>query len=275
MLVLPVDGAATLIVPRLERAPALGSPAAQGDLVEVAAWGETDDPLDLVVEALPLGASTGRLLLSDHLWAMHTLRLQVRLSGATFGLATEAIAALRSVKDADEIDRLRAAGAAADRVVEAIAGGRLVGRRESDVAREVRERLVDEGHDEAAFAIVASGPNAASPHHEAGDRRIGGGDAIVLDIGGVRQGYCSDTTRTLWVTGGGDIPDADFLARYATLEQAQAGATAAVRPGVACRRATRPRAGHRGGRLRRSVHPPDRPRHRARGPRGAVHRGRQ
>lgn len=234
MLVLPVDGAATLIVPRLERAPALGSPAAQDDLVEVAAWGETDDPLDLVAAALPLGASTDRLLLSDHLWAMHTLRLQARLGGATFGLATEAIAALRSVKDADEIERLREAGAAADRVIEAIARGRLVGRSEANVAREVRERLVDEGHDEAAFAIVASGPNAASPHHEAGDRRIAGGDAIVLDIGGVRQGYCSDTTRTLWVTGGGDSPDADFLARYATLQKAQAEATATVRPGVAC-----------------------------------------
>jgi Xaa-Pro dipeptidase len=167
---------------------------------------------------------------------MHTLRLQARMGGAAFGLATQPIAALRSVKDADEIERLRAAGAAADRVVEAITGGRLVGRSESDVAREVRERLVDEGHDEAAFAIVASGPNSSSPHHEAGDRRIGAGDAIVLDIGGVRRGYCSDTTRTLWVTGGehGGAPDPDFLTRYGALQVAQAKATEAVRPGVAC-----------------------------------------
>jgi Xaa-Pro aminopeptidase len=234
MLVLPVDGPATLVVPRLEQAPALRSPAAQQGLVEVAAWQETDDPIDRVVAALPSGASAGRLLVSDHLWAMHTLALQARLSAATFGLATEAIAELRSVKDADEVERLRAAGAAADRVVEAIAGGRLVGRSEADIAREVRLRLVDEGHDEAAFAIVASGPNSASPHHEAGDRRIGAGDAIVLDIGGVRQGYCSDTTRTFWVTGGSGRPDTDFLARYAVLQQAQAEATAAVRPGVAC-----------------------------------------
>ncbi|HVQ21759.1 MAG TPA: M24 family metallopeptidase, partial [Candidatus Saccharimonadia bacterium] len=58
--------------------------------------------------------------------------------------------------------------------------------------------------------------------------------AIVLDIGGVLQGYCSDTTRTLWVTGGAERPDADFLARYAVLQRAQAAASAAVRPGIAC-----------------------------------------
>jgi Xaa-Pro aminopeptidase len=234
MLVLPVDGPGTLIVPRLERAPALGSPAGQAGLVTVVAWGETDDPIEHVAAALPAGSLHGQLLLSDQLWAMHTLRLQGRLAGATFGLATEALAELRAVKDEDEIARLRAAGAAADRVVEAIAAGRLIGRSEADVAREVRARLLDEGHDEAPFAIVASGPNSASPHHEPGDRRITEGDAIVLDIGGVRQGYCSDTTRTLWITRATGRPDPDFLARYAVLQTAQAAAHAAVRPGVPC-----------------------------------------
>jgi len=234
LLVLPVDGPPTLVVPRLERAPALASPAGQAGLAGIAAWDETDDPIGHVAAALPAGAAPGRFLLSDQLWATFTLRLQARLSEATFGLATEAIAELRAVKDADEIELLRQAGTAADRVVEAIAAGRLVGRSEAEVAHEVRDRLINEGHDEAAFAIVASGPNSASPHHEPSDRRIAAGDAIVLDIGGVRQGYCSDTTRTLWVTGESDTVDLDFLARYAVLQRAQAAASAAVRPGVAC-----------------------------------------
>ncbi|MET1233074.1 MAG: M24 family metallopeptidase [Candidatus Limnocylindrales bacterium] len=151
------------------------------------------------------------------------------------------MAELRAVKDGDEIERLRAAGLAADRVVQSIAAGRLAGRSEAEVAHEVRDRLVDEGHDEAAFAIVASGPNSASPHHAPGDRRIiangdasMAGEAIVLDIGGVRQGYCSDTTRTIWVTGERGSPDPDFLARYAVLQRAQAEATMAVRPGIEC-----------------------------------------
>ena len=70
------------------------------------------------------------------------------------------------------------------------------------MAREVRERLVAEGHELGLFAIVASGPNSASSHHEASDRVIQAGEPIVLDIGGVLGGYCSDITRTLWVTGG-------------------------------------------------------------------------
>jgi Xaa-Pro aminopeptidase len=234
MLVLPVDGRAALIAPRLERTPALGSPAGAAGIVDVVSWDENDDPLERVATSLPAGADVGRLLLSDHLWAMHALALQARFSAASFGLASEAIAELRAVKDADEIDRLRAAGAAADRVVEAVAAGRLIARSEAEVAREVHERLLDEGHDEAAFAIVASGSNSASPHHDPGDRRIEAGDAIVLDIGGVLGGYCSDTTRTLWVTGGDGRPDSDFLTRYAILQRAQAEATAAVRPGVTC-----------------------------------------
>jgi Xaa-Pro dipeptidase len=142
---------------------------------------------------------------------------------------------LRIVKDADEVALLRTAAHAADRVVEGMSRGRLVGRSEADVAREVRERLVAEGHDDAHFAIVGSGPNSASPHHDAGDRVLAAGEALVLDIGGSIGGYISDITRTLWLTGDrGEGPPAEFTELYGVLEQAQGEATAAVRPGVAC-----------------------------------------
>ena len=65
---------------------------------------------------------------------------------------------LRAIKDPDEIALLRMAAHAADRVVAAIAAGRLVGRTEADVAREVRERLIDEGHDEASLRSSRPGP---------------------------------------------------------------------------------------------------------------------
>ena len=138
------------------------------------------------------------------------------------------------MKDADEIDLLTAAAHAADRVVAQIAAGRLVGRTEADVAREVRERLIAEGHDEAHFAIVGSGPNSASPHHEASERVIAAGEPIVLDIGGTINGYGSDITRTLWVTGGDRrrAPTSAFRHLFGVLHGAQAAATRAVRPGV-------------------------------------------
>jgi Xaa-Pro aminopeptidase len=236
MLVLPVEGAATLIVPRLERDPAGRAPASAAGLLEIGTWAETEDPTLAVEASLPGGADRGRLLLSDHLWALHTLRLQERFPGACFGLATEVLRELRAVKDVDEIALLRAAGAAADEVVDAIVAGRLVGRTEADVAGEIRQRLLDAGHEQADFAIVGSGPNSASPHHEASDRIIAAGEALVLDLGGVRGGYCSDTTRTAWLTGGDPAfgPTPEFLALYAVLQRAQAQATVAVRPGVPC-----------------------------------------
>ena len=130
------------------------------------------------------------------------IRADGRFDSQDLRVSSSVLGALRMVKDADEIALLRLAAHAADRVVAQIAAGRLVGRTEADVAREVRERLVAEGHETAEFAIVGSGPNSASPHHEASERVIRAGEPIVLDIGGSLGGYGSDITRTLWVTGG-------------------------------------------------------------------------
>ncbi len=237
MLVLPRDGDPTLIVPRLEAPRASRAPAAAAGIVRMVTWEETDDPVGLVPGLVHVSKAQARLLVSDRLWASFVLRLQGAFPGVPFGLASDVLRRLRMAKDADEIALLRAAAHAADRVVLAIAAGRLVGRPEEDVAREVRERLLDEGHEIAAFAIVGSGPNSASPHHEASPRRIGAGEPVVLDIGGAYEGYGSDTTRTLWVTGADDAgPDAEFERLYGVLQAAQAAATAAVKPGVPAER---------------------------------------
>ncbi len=241
MLVLPARGQPSLVAPRLEAMAAAKSPAAHRGTLEVVPWDETDDAHALVARLLSdaLGARVSaddRVLISDRLWAMHVVGLERSLAGASFGLASTTLRRIRMHKDADEVALLRLAAQAADRVVTQIAGGRLLGRTEADVSREVKERLLAEGHETAEFAIVASGPNSASPHHEAGDRVIGAGEPIVLDIGGSLEGYCSDTTRTLWVTGGDpDMgPTPEFRALFDLLRAAQSTATAAVRPGVSC-----------------------------------------
>ena len=238
ILVIPTTGDWALVVPRLEATPARACPpAAAGDL-PVVTWEEADDAHALVA-AMVRDAAHGssddlRIAVSDDLPARHLLRLQERLGGAGLRLASPILGRLRIVKDADEIDLLTKAAHAADRVVAQIAGGRLVGRTEADVARDVRARLIAEGHEEAHFAIVGSGPNSASPHHEASDRIIEAGEPIVLDIGGTIDGYGSDITRTLWVTGGDpeNGPDERFRQLFDVLYEAQAAATRAVRPGV-------------------------------------------
>lgn len=232
LLMLPAVGRAVLVVPRLESMAAAGCPAVTAGLVHVVAWEETDDPYALV--AGELAAAPGRLLVDAALPARHLLALQGTLQMRTFGLATDVMRDLRIVKDVDEVALLRRAAHAADRVVAQIAAGRLVGRTEAAVSREVRERLIAEGHEAASFAIVGSGSNSASPHHEAGDRVIQPGDPIVLDIGGTIDGYGSDITRMLWVTGGDPAcaPSDEFRRVFEAVHQAHAAATRAVRRGI-------------------------------------------
>jgi Xaa-Pro aminopeptidase len=235
LVIAPGDDPLRLVVPRLEE------PAARAGCrtdLPIVTWEETDDAHALVASIVHdrVGAGALRLGVSDRLWAFHLLQLQRALPGAGFESATRALRTLRITKDGDEIALLRLAAKAADRVVAQIAGGRLVGRTEADVAHEVRERLIAEGHEEALFAIVGSGPNSSSPHHEASERVIRAGEPIVLDIGGTLGGYGSDITRTLWVTGGDDAkgPDEEFRHLFGVLHAAQENATQAVRPGVAC-----------------------------------------
>jgi Xaa-Pro aminopeptidase len=240
LLVLRPAGRPTLVAPRLEAMAARLAPAMRSGAVDVVAWSETDDPHAVVGRRIgndvtPAGS---KVLVNDQLWASHVLALGRVLPELELGLASDLLREIRMLKDADEIELLRLAAHAADRVVDQIAAGRLVGRTEADVAREVREKLIAEGHDSADFAIVASGPNSASPHHEASDRVIQAGEPIVLDIGGMLGGYCSDTTRTLWVTGGDATkgPDDEFLRIDGLVREAQAEASSAVRPGMPCER---------------------------------------
>jgi Xaa-Pro aminopeptidase len=90
--------------------------------------------------------------------------------------------------------------------------------------------MLERGHERANFAIVASGPNGASPHHEPGDRVIGDGDVVLCDFGGARHGYCSDITR-MFVVG---EPSAEVRDVYAVLVEAQEQAVRAATVGSAC-----------------------------------------
>ena len=224
-LVLPVEGVPILVLPRLEEPLARHALGDLSDDVEIVPWDETDDPIR-AVQAL-VGPAR-RVAIQDQMWARFALRLGAALDPAELVPAGPTMSELRAIKDTDEIERLRAAAVAADRAMLAITAEGLSGRTEAEVSRHIRDLLIAEGHDDAGFSIVASGPNSASPHHEPGSRTIIAGDAVVLDIGGTKAGYASDTSRTAFV---GD-PPADFLSLFAVLRGAQAAACAAVRPGV-------------------------------------------
>jgi Xaa-Pro aminopeptidase len=226
MLVLPVDGDATLVVPRLE-APRVET---RPELFGLRPWAETEDPIEIVTGVI--GRSRRRLAVSDRTWATFLLALQSTLPRATWTTSSHVVGPLRAVKDPDEVAALRRAAAAADRVAAALATGQipLVGRTEADVSRELGDRLRQEGHQAVNFAIVGAGPNSASPHHHPGHRPIRAGEAVVCDFGGTLDGYCSDITRTVF-TG---PPPEEFRELYGVLARAQAAAVDAARVGTRC-----------------------------------------
>lgn len=217
-LVVPAHGEAALFVPQLE-APRIAS------TVAVRPWSETEDPFDAIAARLA-GAAT--IAVGDQMWASFLLSFQRRLPDAVFVDAEPLMAKHRVTKDLDEIAALRDAAHGVDLVADQLEGIRFSGRTEREVSRSVTDLTLEAGHDSVSFAIVASGPNGASPHHEPENRVIEHGDAIVVDFGGRVRGYGSDTTRMYCV----GEPPSGFAEAFLVLTEAQKAAVDAVRPGV-------------------------------------------
>ncbi|MER6629552.1 aminopeptidase P family protein [Streptomyces sp. NPDC000987] len=225
LLVLAPGRTPVLVVPTLEAPDAAKAPGAPA--MSLRDWTDGKDPYAATAALL---AVDGRFGISDNAWAMHLLGLQRALPGTSYASLTEALPMLRGVKDAAELRLLAAAGAAADRTFEEIRKVTFGGRRESEVAADLAALLRQYGHEQVDFTIVASGPNGADPHHEAGDSVIQRGDMVVLDFGGLMDGYGSDTSRTVHV---GEPTDEERRVHDLVREAQEAGFRA-VRPGVAC-----------------------------------------
>ncbi|MEU3860310.1 aminopeptidase P family protein [Streptomyces sp. NPDC028722] len=225
VLVLAPGRDPVLVVPTLE-APDAEHAAGAGALT-LRDWTDGTDPYAVTAALLD---GDGRFGISDNTWAMHLLGFQRTLPGTSYASLTDALPMLRAVKDAAELELLAAAGAAADATFEEIRKVPFAGRRESDVGRDLADLLRRFGHSQVDFTIVGSGPNGANPHHEVGDRVIRDGDMVVLDFGGLKDGYGSDTTRTVHV----GEPTGEERRVHDVVRAAQEAGFRAVRPGAAC-----------------------------------------
>ena len=225
LLVVPPTGQATMVLPVLEAAhfhPVEG-------LVTARAWEETEDPVRIVADLIR-GASS--VAVSDETWARFVIDLQNLVPGLGLQRVSPLTSELRVRKDPAEVAALQNVGACVDAVLGAVQSGevQLAGRTERSVALEIDQRLLEAGHDTAEFHIVASGPNAASPHHEPGERVIGDNELVLFDIGGRKAGYSSDSTRCVAT---GPLPS-EVTEAYAVLQAAQGAAVDASRVGATC-----------------------------------------
>lgn len=230
VLVLTPGHDPVLVVPTLEAPDA--EHAAGASTLTLRDWTDGKDPYAVAAALLD---GRGRFGISDNTWAMHLLGFQRALPDTSYASLTDALPMLRAVKDAAELELLAAAGAAADATFEEIRKVPFAGRRESDVGQDLAGLLRRFGHSQVDFTIVGSGPNGANPHHEVGDRVIQDGDMVVLDFGGLKDGYGSDTTRTVHV----GEPTEEERRVHDIVRAAQEAGFAAVRPGAACQEVDR------------------------------------
>jgi Xaa-Pro aminopeptidase len=186
----------------------------------------------LVSAALPLpgkviGIEAGHLTVARQEWLTRTW--ESRGAGITLRSTERFIERFRAIKDAAEVTVLRQAALGLTTVAASAVDAVRAGVSEREVAAVIETALRRSGYERPAFdTIVASGPNSALPHYRAGERTLTAGDLVVLDFGGVLDGYCSDLTRTVSV----GQPSPKAIRLHAAVREAQAAAIKAVRPGV-------------------------------------------
>ena len=229
MLVLPANGDAVMVIPRLEAPRVKPMP----NVFSLHPWNETDDPVAITAELVRSAAPSSRVVaVGDQMWARFLVDLMPLLPNTQYRRSVDVIGSLRMRKDSAEIDALRAAGSAVDIIAGDLQAGRiaLVGRTEAQVSADLSARIIAQGHDVVNFAIVAAGENAASPHHHPGSRVIQPNEIVLCDFGGTMNGYCSDITRCVY-TG---EPSSEVAEAYAVLFEAEAAAVRAATVGTPC-----------------------------------------
>ncbi|MBA2247031.1 MAG: aminopeptidase P family protein [Chloroflexia bacterium] len=223
LLVVPATGTPSLVVPKLEE-PLVG---AAGQLATVHSWADHDDAYELAARVLGDVGGT-HVAVGNQLWSAFLLRIQARVEAATWTEATPLMRTLRMIKDELEIALMTEVSRLTDDAWEAfIAGPPISGLSERDALGRLTELTAERGLTRI-WGICASGPNAASPHHATGERRIAEGDAVIFDWGGSLGGYQSDVTRTVCV----GAPADEFRTVYDVVLRANQATLDAVRPGV-------------------------------------------
>ena len=197
----------------------------------VVVFDDTEDPIPMVARELDATKPAG---IDKNLAARWLLPLMDAQAATAFRLASDAVDGARSIKDARELDLMRAASATNDRAMEWLASQVRAGVTERQIAEGLLSTYRRLGAEDHSFPpIVSFGANASDPHHEPDDTVLEPGELVLFDVGCMRDSYASDMTRTFWYAGPDDVePTPEFRKIYEVVRAANEAAEKIVRPGV-------------------------------------------
>lgn len=193
-------------------------------------YSDADSPLPALQRlAETLGfADAKRVLVDETMRADFVFLLHEAAPSAQLASTTALLGAMRMRKDPAEVEALKANALTADAAMRAAYAALRPGMTEAEVADVVAAAFAEQGTDKLNFAIIASGPHGAFPHHATGQRKLKVGDTVILDIGASMQGYNSDLTRVAFL----GEPDEEFLQVHAIVNRAVEAALAVIHPGA-------------------------------------------
>ena len=198
-----------------------------GDVGVEKVWYSDTDPVPEIVAAhLDKNAVLG---VDKDLKARFLLPLMEMKAAAGFVNGSLAVDITRGVKDTEEQEKMRISSAINDKAMAKFKGLIHEGVSEKEVADQMLQIYLDLGADGYSFEpLVAFGANAADPHHSPDDTVVKPGDCVLFDVGCIKDGYCSDMTRTFYYK---EASEQHQLV-YNTVRRANEAAIAKIKPGI-------------------------------------------
>lgn len=193
LIIIPSSGTPTAILQEMYKEEAENIMKGR---ITILTWNDKQEPLQLVKEILQETKNI-RIAVDDTLRSRHLIKMMTVFPDCSFACASRLVDSLRMFKDEEEIKMIAKAEALADKVMEKVQEVIKPGMREKELEFFVVKSFQEMGADGISFKpIVASGNNSSSPHHISDNREFQAGDFIIVDCGGIIDGYCSDITRT-------------------------------------------------------------------------------
>jgi len=224
--VLDVSGEVVFVIPKMYEQEV----REKGVFDRIITWDDSQDP-GKILKTLSeeKGYADRTIAVEDTMWFIAFDKIYQTFKDARFIKASGIVGELRKYKTADEADKMRKSSELADKALSRTIPLIRPGMKETEVRDILEAELKLQGLSEPSFeTIIGSGPNSALPHYTAGERILQPGDSIVIDFGGIYQGYCSDMTRTI-VLG---KATQEYREVYETVKEGQRKAVEAVKPGM-------------------------------------------